>query len=83
MIHKNVGADQCTNMLMKLEEDAEVAYNEYDKAVKAEDRAEMYVAKVRTFLRFVTSVRSLKRKYSNFVFLEKSYPGWCSTPNCP
>ena len=33
-------------MLMKLEEDAEVAYNEYDKAVKAEDRAESYVQKV-------------------------------------
>ena len=46
LVHKNVGADQCTNMLMKLEEDAEVAYKEYDEAVKAEDRAEMYIAKV-------------------------------------
>ena len=33
-------------MLVKLEEDAEVAYNEYDKAVKAEDRAALYVTKV-------------------------------------
>ena len=32
---------------MKLEEDAEVAYTEYDQAVKAEDRAQTYVAKVR------------------------------------
>ena len=46
LIHKNVGADQSNNMLLKLEEDAEVAYNEYDKAVKAEDRAESYVQKV-------------------------------------
>ena len=33
-------------MLLKLEEDAEVAYNEYEKAVKSEDRAASYVAKV-------------------------------------
>ena len=33
-------------MLLKLEEDAEVAYNDYDKAVKAEDRAQSYVNKV-------------------------------------
>ena len=33
-------------MLSKLEEDAEVAYNEYDKAVKAEDRAANQVRKV-------------------------------------
>ena len=46
LVHKNVGADQCNNMLMKLEEDAEVAYNEYDKAVSAEDRAEAYVKRV-------------------------------------
>ena len=46
LVHKNVGADQCSNMLMKLEEDAEVAYNQYDKAVKAEDRAESYVNRV-------------------------------------
>ena len=46
MVHKNVGADQSNNMLLKLEEDAEVAYNEYDKAVAAEDRAEAYVIKV-------------------------------------
>ena len=46
LVHKNVGADQGNNMLVKLEEDAEVAYNEYDKAVKAEDRAALYVNKV-------------------------------------
>ena len=46
LVHKNVGADQSTNMLMKLEEDAEVAYNEYDKAVTAEDRAETEVKRV-------------------------------------
>ena len=46
LVHKNVGADQCSNMLMKLEEDAEVAYDQYDKAVKAEDRAESYVNRV-------------------------------------
>ena len=34
-------------MLSKLEEDAEVAYLEYDKAVKAEDRAQSYVNKVK------------------------------------
>ena len=45
-MHKNVGVDQCNNMLSKLEEDAEVAYNEYDKAVAAEDRAVRYLAKV-------------------------------------
>ena len=33
-------------MLVKLEEDAEVAYNEYEAAVKAEDRAATYVLKV-------------------------------------
>ena len=33
-------------MLMKLEEDAEVAYNEYAKAVEAEDRANNYVKRV-------------------------------------
>ena len=42
LVHKDVGADQCSNMLLKLEEDAEVAYTEYDNAVKAEDRAESY-----------------------------------------
>ena len=47
LVHKNVGADQCTNMLLKLEEDAEVAYNDYDKAVAAEDRAQNYVKRVR------------------------------------
>ena len=46
LVHKDVGADQCNNMLSKLEEDAEVAYLEYDKAVKAEDRAQNYVIKV-------------------------------------
>ena len=46
LVHKDVGADQCNNMLSKLEEDAEVAYLEYDKAVKAEDRAQNYVNKV-------------------------------------
>ena len=46
LVHKNAGADQSTNMLMKLEEDAEVAYKEYDKAVQAEDRAENYVKRV-------------------------------------
>ena len=49
LIHKNVGADQSTNMLLKLEEDAEVAYQEYDRAVASEDRAETYVAKVKYF----------------------------------
>ena len=33
-------------MLLKLEEDAEVAYGAYDKAVRAEDRAQNYVNKV-------------------------------------
>ena len=47
LIHKNAGADQSNNMLRKLEEDAEVAYNEYDKAVKAEDRAQGYVDTVK------------------------------------
>ena len=47
MIHKDVGAQQSNNMLLKLEEDAEVAYNDYEKAVKAEDRAHGYVLKVR------------------------------------
>ena len=46
LVHKNVGADQSNNMLVKLEEDAEVAYKDYDKAVTAEDRAETYVIKV-------------------------------------
>ena len=46
LVHKNVGADQSNKMLLKLEEDAEVAYNEYDLAVKAEDRAQTYVSKV-------------------------------------
>ena len=50
MVHKDVGADQCNNMLLKLEEDAEVAYLEYEKAVKAEDRAESYVTKVNVCL---------------------------------
>ena len=50
LVHKNVGAEQSTNMLVKLEEDAEVAYNEYEAAVKAEDRASMYVLKVKLFL---------------------------------
>ena len=47
LVHKDVGADQCNNMLSKLEEDAEVAYNDYDKAVAAEDRAQNYVKRVR------------------------------------
>ena len=37
-------------MLVKLEEDAEVAYQEYDRAVASEDRAETYVAKVKKIL---------------------------------
>ena len=37
-------------MLVKLEEDAEVAYQEYDRAVASEDRAETYVAKVKEIL---------------------------------
>ena len=41
-----MGADQSNNMLLKLEEDAEVAYQKYDKAVKAEDKAEQTVIKV-------------------------------------
>ena len=50
MVHKNVGADQSNKMLLKLEEDAEVAYNEYDRAVKAEDRAQHYVDLVGFYL---------------------------------
>ena len=66
LVHKDVGADQCNNMLLKLEEDAEVAYLEYEKAVKAEDRAESYV----------TKVKCLKCIYSALkLLLEKSVTG--------
>ena len=44
-------------MLMKLEEDAEVAYNDYDKAVKAEDRAQSYVTKVSLCERLKSKVK--------------------------
>ena len=46
-------------MLMKLEEDAEVAYNDYDKAVKAEDRASNYVQKVGEILKNELSILSI------------------------
>ena len=48
LVHKNVGGDQSNSILGKLEEDAEVAYIEYDKAVQAEDRAASYLLRVIT-----------------------------------
>ena len=46
LIHKNVNGEQSNSILNKLEEDADVAYNEYDKAVQAEDRAAGYLQRV-------------------------------------
>ena len=50
LVHKNVGGDQSNSILGKLEEDADVAYAEYDKAVQAEDRAAGYLQRVITFV---------------------------------
>ena len=51
-------------MLVKLEEDAEVAYQEYDRAVASEDRAETYVAKVKENFGWSIKIWLLGRKPS-------------------
>ena len=62
LVHKNVGGDQSNSILGKLEEDADVAYAEYDKAVQAEDRAAGYLQRV------ITSVVKIKNLFSTKIF---------------